>query len=155
LSSWERALDNGRPWDLAKALHINKFPKMKGDNVMKYILVCGSRTFNNYSLLSHVLDIVCNGFTDICIVSGGARGADSLAKEYAHYHNFKYVEFPAEWNKYGKCAGYIRNEVMHRYISEHEKRKVIAFWDGKSKGTAHNFGLARKYGNTLHVINTY
>lgn len=122
---------------------------------MKYILVCGSRTFTNYTLLSHILDITCNGFTDICIVSGGCRGADLLAKQYALNHNFKYVEFPADWNRYGKRAGYIRNDAMHRYISEHEKRKVIAFWDGQSKGTALNFDLARKYGNKLHIINTY
>ena len=59
--------------------------------------------------------------------------------------------FPADW-KIGPSAGYRRNEKMHEYISRFEYRECIAFWDGKSKGTAHSFTLAERYGNPLRII---
>ena len=119
---------------------------------MKFLLVVGSREFQNYTLLSYYLDKEVDGRKDICIVSGGARGADSLAKEYARHHKLEYKEFPAEWNKYEKRAGFLRNEEMHKYISERKEKKIIAFWDGSSKGTQHNFGLAEKYKNPIEII---
>lgn len=124
---------------------------MQEDN-KKYLLVIGSRSFTDYQYASHILDKVANGHKDIVIVSGGADGADALAKRYATEKGFEYIEFPADWKTYGKSAGYIRNEEMHKYIAQHETRKVVAFWDGVSKGTAHSFRLAEKYNNQLHVI---
>ena len=122
---------------------------------MKYLLVVGSRTFSNYTLLEQKLNMEIGNRKDICIVSGEAKGADLLAKQYAKLKNIGYEGFPAQWNIYGKSAGYKRNEVMHQFIAGHEERKVIAFWDGKSRGTAHNFDLCKKYVNELEVIMTY
>lgn len=85
----------------------------------------------------------------VLIVSGGAKGADSLAERYAKEMHFPLIVFPAEWDKYGKSAGYKRNELMHQYISHFKKRGCAAFWDGVSKGTASNFSLAKKYGNDI------
>lgn len=119
---------------------------------MRYILVVGSRNFNNYTLLSDYLDKKFQGARDITIVSGGAKGADHLAKLYAKYRNLNYIEFPAKWNVYGKRAGYIRNEEMHKFIAGHKERQVIAFWDGQSKGTAHNFPLSEKYKNPIEIV---
>lgn len=119
---------------------------------MKYLLVVGSREFQNYTLMCYWLDKEINGRKDICIISGGARGADALAKIYAKARNYEYKEFPAQWNKYGKRAGYIRNEEMHKFISEKKEKKCIAFWDRKSKGTQHNFGMAEKYKNEIKII---
>ena len=119
---------------------------------MKYVLVVGSRTFRDYEQLAEVLDRVAQGYEKITIVSGGAQGADALAKRYAKEKGYGYKEFPAEWDKYGKSAGYKRNEQMHEYIAQFDDRKVVAFWDGVSKGTQHSFDLAKKYNNELEVI---
>ena len=56
------------------------------------------------------------------------------------------------WKKYGKKAGYIRNREMHEFISHFKKRGVVAFWDGKSKGTAHSFELAKEFNNDIKVV---
>lgn len=120
-----------------------------------YCLVIGSRTFNDYELLKAKLDhYLQNHRTDTVIVSGGANGADTLAKRYAAEHGCEYCEFLADWSKHGKAAGYIRNKKMHEYISHFDKRAVVAFWDGKSKGTFQSFSLAKEYNNQLVVVKT-
>ena len=120
---------------------------------MFYCLVVGSRTFNDYSLMYKKLDYLLQNYEDIVIVSGGAKGADNLAERYAKEHHYELRVFKAEWNKYGKQAGFLRNEVMHKHISQYEKRGVVAFWDGSSKGTAHNFELSIKYNNPIKIYN--
>ena len=118
-----------------------------------YLLVVGSRDFDNYALLCEKINEErARSNTKVFIVSGGARGADSLAKRYALENYLNYIEFPADWNTYGKSAGYIRNEQMHKFIAGHPLRKCIAFWDGKSRGTRHNFELAKKYNNDIEII---
>lgn len=118
-----------------------------------YLLVVGSRTFNDYSLLKEHIDFSLQKRQEsIVIVSGGAKGADLLAKRYAEERGYEYVEFLADWELHGKSAGYIRNDQMHKFISQFDNRGVIAFWDGKSKGTEHNFSLAEKYNNRLILI---
>lgn len=117
-------------------------------------LVVGSRTFNDYNKLSNTLDKLLQNKTnkDIIIVSGGANGADSLAERYAKEHNYKLIVFRADWNTYGNSAGYKRNDKMHQFIATFDDRGCVAFWDGVSKGTAHNFELAKKYCNTIKTI---
>lgn len=117
-----------------------------------YCLVVGSRTFNNYELMRAKLDEILNGRKDVVIVSGGANGADSLAEKYASERGYAMAIFRAEWNKYGKSAGYKRNAKMHEYISRFEERICVAFWDGISRGTQHNFSLAERYGTRLEVV---
>jgi hypothetical protein len=76
-----------------------------------YLLVAGTRTFYDYDLLSKEIRRLTARYGDnICIVSGGARGADTLAERYAKDNGLEFVEFKAEWDKYGKSAGFIRNE---------------------------------------------
>ena len=118
-----------------------------------FCLVVGTRTFTDYDLFCNILDKILSSKNEktIIIVSGGANGADKLAEKYASDHNYHLIVFPAEWNEYGKKAGYVRNEKMHEYIASKKERGVVAFWDGKSKGTAQSFKLARKYGNQLMV----
>ena len=95
---------------------------------MKYI-VAGGRDFNNYSIARQVL----SQFTDIdTIVCGDARGADTQGKIYAMQYNIPIKYFPAQWDEYGKAAGFIRNVEMGAYADA-----LIAFWDGQSKGTKH------------------
>lgn len=119
------------------------------------VLIVGSRDFNDYVLLETRVDDYLKDKYDynIVIVSGGARGADTLAEKYAKTKHYDLKVFPAQWNKYGKMAGYIRNEEMHKYIAEIENRCCIAFWDGASRGTQHNFPLATKYNTEIVIVN--
>ena len=95
---------------------------------MKYI-IAGGRDFK----YTGILEKVCNTFTDIdTVISGCAQGADTIGAEWAAKKGIAVQTFPAYWNIYGKSAGFIRNTEM----AEHADA-LIAFWDGKSKGTAH------------------
>lgn len=78
------------------------------------IAVIGSRTFDNYRKMELFLDSLIRerGFTDITIVSGGARGADTLAEKYAKNRGYPLIVKLADWDRFGKSAGYRRNEEM-------------------------------------------
>ena len=106
------------------------------------IAVIGSRDFNDYVFLSESLKFLSSADT---IISGGARGADSLAERYAKENQINFVVFPADWDKFGKSAGYRRNVDI---ITECDS--VIAFWDGKSRGTKHSIDIAKK--QNKHVL---
>ncbi len=124
------------------------------DNEKLYILIAGTRTFADYDFFQMMADLLISHIMDdIVIVSGGANGADTLAERYAKEKGFELVVFPAEWGKYGKSAGYKRNLQMHDFIAGYEKRKCVCFWDGKSKGTQHNFALAKSHHTDLLVFN--
>ena len=125
------------------------------------VIIAGGRDFDDYDLLSHKcieIMVTChiNGLTtgsidDIEIVSGRARGADSLGEKYAKEMGYKTKYFPADWDLFGKRAGYVRNEQMAKYSKE-DNGVLIAFWDGKSKGTKHMIDLANKHGLKVFVI---
>lgn len=119
---------------------------------MFYCLVVGSRTFKDYDFLSSKLDNLLINKDKVTIVSGGAIGADSLAEKYALDNDLPLVIFRANWNRDGNAAGYLRNARMHEYISQFKDRGCIAFWDGTSKGTMHNFSLAKKYDTPIRII---
>lgn len=104
--------------------------------------VVGSRTFNNYPFLKNILDRFIFNTEDgrIAIISGGADGADSLAERYCKEHNIIPMVFKPEWDKYpGKSAAAIRNQKIVDYSDF-----IIAFWDGKSKGTKMTINFARQ-----------
>lgn len=120
-----------------------------------FCLIVGTRTYNDYDTFVKIVDKVLSSKSDqkIVIVSGGANGADHFAEKYAKEKKFHLVVFEAEWERLGKKAGPIRNEQMHKFIAQFPNRGVIAFWDGKSRGTATNFPLSREYGNQVRVYN--
>ena len=121
-----------------------------------YILVAGSRSFDDYAVLCKILNMLTPYYPEceIHIVSGGARGADALAERYADECHYKKDIFLADWDKDGKAAGYIRNTKMHEFIKNQPNRICVCFWDGSSRGTAHNFELCKKYNTKLiKVIN--
>lgn len=111
------------------------------------LAVIGSRDFNDYILLSMELDIIVQQNNINTIISGGARGADYLAKEYAINNNLMYKEFPADWNKFGSSAGFIRNKDI-----VDDCNYLVAFWDNKSKGTKHSIELAYHQNKLLKII---
>ena len=81
------------------------------------------------------------------IVSGGAVGPDSFAEEWARQNNIPVTVFKPDWDKHGKSAGFVRNKQI---IDKADY--VLAFWDGKSRGTAHSISLAKKARKFLYVI---
>lgn len=117
-----------------------------------HCMIVGSRGYTDYTGFKAKCDALLANKTDIEIVSGGCSGTDALAERYAHERACSLQIFPADWPRYGKRAGYVRNREMHAYISTFAERGVIAFWDGRSKGTAQSFALAKEYGNPMRVV---
>lgn len=103
------------------------------------IAVIGSRTFNDYKLLAASLHLL--GITDSAIsneiISGGARGADRLAENFAENLGIKCTVIKPDWGRYGKAAGIIRNQSIIDAAD-----MVVAFWDGHSKGTKNSIDRA-------------
>jgi hypothetical protein len=116
------------------------------------VIIAGTRNFDNYELLKQKMDKILAGRVrnneEIIIVSGTARGADKLGERYARERGYKIKRFPADWDKNGKRAGYIRNEQMAKYADA-----CVCFWDEQSKGTKHMIDLAKQYKLALRVIN--
>jgi len=102
---------------------------------MTRIAIVGSR---DYPSLPDVERFVKSLDPSTMIVSGGARGVDRTAERAAKSRGLQTMVFLADWNTYGKRAGYIRNEQIIDNADE-----VVAFWDGKSPGTADTIRKAR------------
>lgn len=111
------------------------------------LAVIGSTGFDNYDIMTVVIDELRNLYKINTIVSGGAKGADSLAEIYAKDHKLKLIVFPAQWDKYEKSAGFIRNNTIWD-----NSDLGVAFWDGSSKGTAHSFKISKKQQKKLYVF---
>jgi len=104
------------------------------------LAVIGSRTFNDYELLKRVFNAHF-GFASVdTIVSGGAKGTDTLAKKLAQEQDFKYIEFLPDWDKWGKSAGPIRNKDI---ITNADF--ILCFWDGISAGSCSSLKLAKQF----------
>ena len=131
-----------------------KEPEAKITNTnQRHVLICGGRTQLNYDDFEKcVLEVLTeNNLSDIEIVSGCCKGVDLLGEEFAHKHNHPVAQFPAEWNKYGRGAGIVRNKQMLEYIASFEKSIVIAFWNGTSKGTGYTVNQAKKMGIQVFI----
>lgn len=108
------------------------------------IIVCGSRNFDDYNMLESILTDELKKCPNPQIISGGAKGADRLAILYAHRTRTPLHIFFADWETNGKAAGFIRNIEMLDFATDEGIPAVIAFWDGRSKGTAHMIKIATK-----------
>lgn len=115
------------------------------------IIVAGSRDFDNRELLHFHLDRILATKENAEIVSGHAKGADSMAEEYAKEKGIALSVFPADWKQYGRAAGPIRNKQMLDYICEGNP-VLVAFWDGESRGTKNMIDIAKKRNVECHVI---
>lgn len=123
------------------------------------VIIAGTRDFEDYEALKKVCDNILNVSSNSIqteIISGacstgkltyvredGTRvfGADGLGERYAAEHNFPCLYFPANWDAYKKQAGILRNIDMSKNAD-----MLIAFWDGKSRGTHHMIKTAIKEG---------
>ncbi len=104
------------------------------------LLVCGGRRYGNNRFLHKFLDAIniVHGPVDV-LINGGAKGADTLAQEWAEHNKIHVETYMAEWDKYGRSAGYIRNGEI---LKIGKPDMVVCFPGGK--GTAHMRDLAKK-----------
>jgi len=105
--------------------------------------IIGSRTFNDLAFASKKLE----EFTITHVVSGGAKGADTVAEAWAIQHEIDITIHYPNWNKHGKSAGFIRNKQI-----VDDSQQIIAFWDGQSKGTEHSINIARAQKKPVYII---
>lgn len=102
------------------------------------VIVAGSREINvTVEQLSIIM--IDSGFAPSMIISGNARGADKLGEDWAKLHDIQCEKYPANWDKYGKRAGLLRNEYMASKADA-----LIALWDGNSRGTKHMIETMQK-----------
>jgi hypothetical protein len=104
------------------------------------VLVCGGRAYNDKEKVYSVLDNLNNNKKIYCIVQGGAKGADSIAAQWASDREVLCLTFKADWDLYGKAAGMHRNLKM---LKETKPDMVVAFPGGK--GTDNMVKIAYKY----------
>ncbi len=122
------------------------------------IIIAGSRTITDYNIVdSAMYEAMCSlhiSYEMISeIISGHARGVDRLGEQWAVKNYKKCSLFPADWNRYGKSAGYIRNRKMAEYVGNQkaETGVLIAVWDEKSKGTGMMIDIAKEKGLKVYV----
>ena len=105
------------------------------------LAVIGSRNIKDLVIDGYIPEGVCE------IVSGGARGVDTLARDFANRKGIKLVEFLPDYNLYGRSAPIKRNRQIAEYADE-----ALAIWDGKSKGTEHTIRFFKELGKRVSVI---
>lgn len=115
------------------------------------VIIAGGRTFDDYALVKEKCELYLSEKLKthrVIIVSGHASGADALGERFADEHNLPCELHPADWNRHGRAAGPIRNAEMAGVADA-----LIAFWDGKSRGTASMIKLAKDKGLQVAVVN--
>ena len=105
------------------------------------LAIIGSRNLTDINLKEYIPNEVTE------IVSGGARGIDTLAREFAKRNEIKITEFLPDYKKYKKGAPIKRNELIAEYADE-----AIAFWDGKSTGTMQTVKMFEAHGKSVKII---
>jgi hypothetical protein len=126
-----------------KLANPNRYLHHQPDNIISptaMIVVAGSRGWNNYADFCDRLEkaIKMLGVSNFVIVSGNAsRGADAMAIRWADENNIKWIPFTADWDNFGKRAGFVRNAEMAE-VATH----LIAFFDMESNGTKNMIELA-------------
>lgn len=108
------------------------------------IAIVGSR---EYASPHEVTNFVASLPDDAVVVSGGARGVDTWAEQAARMRGLAVEVHRANWKDYGKRAGFVRNYTIVKSAD-----RVVAFWDGESRGTAHSIRIAREMGKDVLVI---
>lgn len=117
--------------------------------MVKRIVIAGSRSYNNYDEAKTYIDeclMSINREYTIVIISGGAVGADALGERYATEHGLEFEKYHANWSKYGKKAGPIRNRQMAEICDI-----AVCFWDRKSRGTKSLIDCVKKLGKDVYI----
>jgi hypothetical protein len=114
------------------------------------IIIAGTRTFNDFEFLKSEMAKFRASLqkeSPLEVVSGCAKGADTLGESWASQEGLKIHRYPADWNKNGKAAGPLRNVQM----ADNAEACVI-FWDGKSSGSKHMIATAIAKGLITKVV---
>lgn len=112
------------------------------------IIIAGTRTFKPSFAVENKIDQIIESIEDsITIISGTARGADLYGERYATKKGYSIERYPADWDKYGKKAGYIRNKEMGSVAD-----MAIVLWDGESKGSKHMIEEMKKLNKRVEII---
>ena len=141
MRNMDKELSNGK-MDKETIKHVIKTRYLNSYKV----IVAGGRDFDNYEFLKEKLDETFESLGDmdahpIEILSGMADGADTLGIKYAKEHKLTMVLYPANWDKYPRMGGILRN--MNMLVTA---THLVAFWDGKSHGTQHMIEIAKEKG---------
>ena len=105
------------------------------------LLVVGSRSIENFDLSKYISKEVS------LIISGGAKGVDTLAEKYADKHGISKLILRHNYNLYGKAAPLLRNKLMVEICDS-----VLIVWDGKSNGTKYTIDYAKKCGKDFSLV---
>jgi hypothetical protein len=108
------------------------------------VIIAGSRSITSAQAVATA--IARSGLAITEVISGGARGVDTLGEAWAKKHKVPIRRFPAQWQRYGKAAGFRRNEAMAQGADA-----LIAIWDGTSQGTSHMIATARQHRLRIYV----
>lgn len=116
------------------------------------LVVSGCRDYDNYEFFSKEMDNYLISYDPMVmhlekIIFGDATGVDAMAKKYCEHNSIEYKEYEAKWKQFGYAAGPIRNRMMAN-VGTH----LIAFWDGKSRGTKNMIDEAKTRGLNIKVI---
>lgn len=112
------------------------------------IIVSGSRDWDDAQPIYNKLDELLKEHNSLLIVHGNAKGVDSIANTWAKEHHVPVEKFPAEWKKWGKAAGMIRNREM---LEVYPNALVVAFPSPQSIGTYGMLKEAEKRGHSIWV----
>lgn len=113
-------------------------------------MISGSRSLNDSKsrcIVFETLNEIHKSTPIYVLISGNANGIDKIAEEWATTHTIEIKKFIPEWEKYKKAAGLMCNKKMLE-----ESDKLIAFWDGKSKGTKHAIEMAMRTEKILKIV---
>jgi hypothetical protein len=109
--------------------------------------IVGSRSFMDFQRLSRELDKLNLSVTDEIVSGGCPKGADYLAERYARVRKHPLKVFKADWERYGKSAGVVRNLELVKYCDS-----VVVFWDGTSRGTANTIARCLELNKPFSII---
>lgn len=115
------------------------------------LIIAGGRDFSHEYIMAHELgNLLGNELREyrVSIVSGMAKGADMYGHHLAKHIGLNTYEFPADWHTHGKRAGPLRNIQMGDFADG-----LLAFWDGRSRGTKHMIDYMTRLGKSVRVIN--
>lgn len=107
-------------------------------------IIAGGRDITDYKLVQKA--VKNSGFNITIVISGAQRGVDALGERYAEDNHLPCERYPADWKKFDKSAGPIRNRQMAENADA-----LIAVWDGNSKGTKNMIETAEKFGLKVYV----
>lgn len=112
------------------------------------VIIAGGRNFTDKEKLFATMDkLLSRTRDDITVACGKARGADTLGEEYAKNRGYSIAYYPADWDRHGRAAGFVRNIEMAQNADA-----LVAFWDGQSRGTKHMIETAQQHGLEVRVI---